>query len=99
MTLKWSYNIFKWLTTQRIPLYLRHYATSWKVAGSLPHESIDSIGLTLPAALTGLGSTEPVTEMSTRDVQGLRARKADLICEIVSHLQGWMDTFHHISQA
>jgi hypothetical protein len=49
-------------------LLLRHYAASRKVAGSSP-DKVDffKIDLFLPAALA-LGSTQPLTEMSTRNL-------------------------------
>jgi hypothetical protein len=51
-----------------IALCLRHYAASRKVASSSPNE-VDflKIYLILPAALA-LGSTQPLTEMSTRNL-------------------------------
>jgi hypothetical protein len=58
---------------------LRHYATSWKVAGSIPDEVM---GRTMV-----LGSTQSLTEMSSRKLPGGKrrpARKADnltAICE------------------
>jgi hypothetical protein len=64
--------------------WLRHYAISWKVAGSSPDEmDFFSICEILPA----LGSTQPLTEMSTRNLprgKGRPVRKADkltAICE------------------
>jgi hypothetical protein len=45
--------------------WLRHCATSRKVAGSIPDGVIDII---LPAVLWPLGSTQPLTEMSTRNI-------------------------------
>jgi hypothetical protein len=67
-----------------VPRYKYHargrYATSQNDAGSIPDEVIGffSIYLILPAALA-LGSTQPLTEMSTRNLPGGkgRARKAD----------------------
>jgi hypothetical protein len=74
-----------------------HYATSWKVAGSTP----DEVGFSLlnPSSDTmALGSTQPLTEMSTRNLpgggrdKGWPARKTDnltTICEpIVSQPYG-----------
>ena len=49
--------------------YLRHYATNWKVAGSIPNGVIgifhwhNSSGRTM-----ALGLTQPLTEMSTRNI-------------------------------
>jgi hypothetical protein len=67
--------------------WLRHYATSRKVAGSIPDEVIGFFNWPHPSSPTvALGSTELLTEMSTRNLlegKGRPARKADLtaICE------------------
>jgi hypothetical protein len=56
-------------------------------AGSIPHEVIEFFNRTNPASRTmALGSTQPLTEMSSRNLvggKGRLARKADLtaICE------------------
>jgi hypothetical protein len=49
-----------------------HYATSRKVAGSVPDEvtGFFSVYLILPAALWALGSALPLTEMSTTNLPG-----------------------------
>jgi hypothetical protein len=56
-----------------------HYATSRKVAGSIPDE-VDFFNLPNPSSHTMvMGSTQPLTEMSTRDHsrgKGRPARKA-----------------------
>jgi hypothetical protein len=50
--------------------WLRYYATSWKVAGSSPDE-VDFSNLPNPSSRTmALGSTQLLTEMSTRDLPG-----------------------------
>jgi hypothetical protein len=66
---------------------LRHYATSRKVAGSSPEE-VDIFNLPKPSSRTiALESTQPLTEMSTRNLPGVKERserKADnliAICE------------------
>jgi hypothetical protein len=67
----------------------RHYATSLKVAGSIPDELIEFIfSWPNPSSRpVALGSTQPLTEMSTRNFPGGKgrpARKADnltAICE------------------
>jgi hypothetical protein len=62
---------------------LRHYTTSWEVADSTP----DEVNCPNPSNRTmALGSTQPLKEMSTRNLPGGKrrpARKADLtaICE------------------
>jgi hypothetical protein len=49
--------------------WLRHCATSRKVAGSIPDGVIGIFHLQNPSGLTmALGSTQPVTEMSTRNI-------------------------------
>jgi hypothetical protein len=51
--------------------WLRHNTTSRKVAGLIPDEIIGffSVRLMLPAALV-LGSTQPLTELNTRNIPG-----------------------------
>jgi hypothetical protein len=68
---------------------LAHYATSWWVTGSNPDE-VDFFNLPNPTSHTmALGSTQPLTEMSTRNIPGGKgwlARKADnltVICELI----------------
>jgi hypothetical protein len=56
--------------------WLRHYATSRKVAGSNPDE-VDSFNLPNHSSRTmALGSTQPLTEMSTRNLPGGKGRLA-----------------------
>jgi hypothetical protein len=51
--------------------WLRHYATSRKVAGSIPDEVIIFFDWSnLSSRTMGLGSTQPLTEMSTRNLPG-----------------------------
>jgi hypothetical protein len=68
--------------------WLRHYATSQKVTGSSPDEVIGCLNSPNHSSCTmALGSTQPLTEMSTRNHPegiGRPARKADnltAICE------------------
>jgi hypothetical protein len=68
---------------------LRHYATSWKVASSIPDEVIEFFNLPNPSSRTiALGFTQLSTEMSTRNIpwgKGQPANKADnltAICEL-----------------
>jgi hypothetical protein len=57
--------------------WLRHYATSSKVAGSIPDEVIGFFNWPNPSSLTiALGSTQPLTEMSTRNLLGGKGRPA-----------------------
>jgi hypothetical protein len=65
-----------------------HYATIQKVAGSIPDEGIGFFDWPNPSSsIMALGSTQPLTEMSTRNLPGGKkqpARKADnptAICE------------------
>jgi hypothetical protein len=68
--------------------WLRHYATSWKVPGSIPDEVIEFFNWPNPSSrTTTLGSTQPLTATSTRNLHGGKGRpasKADnltAICE------------------
>ena len=48
---------------------LRHCATSWKVAGSIPDGVIEIFHVHNPSGrTTALGSTRPLTEMSARNI-------------------------------
>jgi hypothetical protein len=65
-----------------------HYAVSRNVAGSIPDEAIGFLIWRNPSILTmALGSTQPVVEMSTRNLPGRKEKpvpKADnltVICE------------------
>jgi hypothetical protein len=67
---------------------LTHYATSRKVAGSSPDEVNFFFNLPNPSSRTmALGSTQPLTEIGTRNLAGGKGRptrKADsltAICE------------------
>jgi hypothetical protein len=68
--------------------WLRHYATGREVTGSIPDEVIGFFNWSNPSNRTmALGSTQPLTEMSTKNLPGGKgrpARKADnltAICE------------------
>jgi hypothetical protein len=68
--------------------WLRHYATSRKVASSIPDEVIGFFSLPNPSSRTmTIGPTQPLIEMSTRNLpvgKERQARKADnltAICE------------------
>jgi hypothetical protein len=55
----------------------RHYASSRKVAGSIPDKIIRLINWPNPSSRTiTLGSTQPLTEMSTRNLPGGKGRSA-----------------------
>jgi hypothetical protein len=85
--------------TWELSSWLRHYATSRKVAGSIPDEVIGFFnGPNPPSRSMALWSTQPLTEMSTRNLPGgkvMPARKADnltAICEpIVKRKCGSLD--------
>jgi hypothetical protein len=71
---------------------LRHYATSQKVAGLIPSEFIGFLNWPNHSICTmALGLTQPLTEMSTRNLPGggvkeQPVRKADnltSICELI----------------
>jgi hypothetical protein len=52
--------------------WLRHYATSRKVAGSSPDEVIGFFNCPNPSSrIMALGSTQPPTEMSIRNILGI----------------------------
>jgi hypothetical protein len=70
--------------------WLRHYATSRKDTGSIPDEVIGFFNWTNPSSRTiALGSTQPPTELSTRNLprnKGRPVRKAEnlsAICEYI----------------
>jgi hypothetical protein len=55
--------------------WLRHYATIRKVAGSNPDEVTGFFNWPNPSSRTMvLGSTQPLTEMSTRNLSGSKGR-------------------------
>jgi hypothetical protein len=64
-------NFPKWMVLTLLQCsWLRHYATSRKVAGSSPDE-VDFCNLPDPSRRTAaLGSTQRLTEMSTRNLPG-----------------------------
>jgi hypothetical protein len=65
--------------------WLRHYATSPKVAGSIPDEVTEFFKCPNPLSRIALGSTQPLTESSTRNLPGAKGRlvrKADNLTAI-----------------
>jgi hypothetical protein len=57
--------------------WIRHYATSRKVTGSIPDEVIGFFNWPNPSSrTTALGSTQPLTEMSTRSLSRGKMRQA-----------------------
>jgi hypothetical protein len=59
------------LFTTRFCSWLTHYVTSRMVAGSIPDDIIGFINYPNPTSLTiALASTQPLTEMSTRNLPG-----------------------------
>jgi hypothetical protein len=52
------------------------YATSRKVAGSIPDEVIGFLNLSNPSRTMAKGSIQPLTEISTRDLPGGKGRPA-----------------------
>jgi hypothetical protein len=77
------------LDPDTIPVFaLRHDARSWKIGGSIPDEVIGFLNWPNPSSRTmALGSTRPLSEMSTRNLpegKGRPVPKADnftAICE------------------
>jgi hypothetical protein len=66
-----SYGGTRWRT------WLRHYVTRRKVAGSILDEVIEFFNWPIPSSRTmALGSTQPLTEMSTRNLLGGEGRPA-----------------------
>jgi hypothetical protein len=78
-------------TVQKDIRLLRHYATSLKLAGSIPDEVTGFLNWPNPSSRTmNLGSTHPLTEISTTNLpggKGQSARKDDrltAICEPIA---------------
>jgi hypothetical protein len=63
------------MTSQNIGSWLRHCATSRKVAGSIPDEVTEFFNCPNHSSRTmALGSTLPLTEMSIRNLPGGKGR-------------------------
>jgi hypothetical protein len=57
--------------------WLSYYATSLKVAGSIPDDVIEFFNWPNPSSRTmDLWSTKPLTEMSTKNLHGSKGRQA-----------------------
>jgi len=71
-TVLWGYGATMWRS------WLRHCATSWKVAGSIPDGANGIFHLLNPSGRTmALGFTQPLTEISTRNISwGVKAAGA-----------------------
>jgi hypothetical protein len=71
------YRRLNYLATRYSAVILQFYATSRKVAGSIPNEVTGFFQFTYPSsrAMT-LPSTRPLTEMSTRNLPGGKGRPA-----------------------
>jgi hypothetical protein len=58
-------------------IWFRHYATSQNVVGSIPDEIIGFLNWHNPSSRNvALVSTQPLTEMSTRNLPGSKGRPA-----------------------
>jgi hypothetical protein len=82
--------VLSWTVSSGWRSWLRHHATSRKVTGSIPHYIVGFFNCPNPSSRTmALGSTQPPTEMSTRNLRegkGQPARGTDnltAICESV----------------
>jgi hypothetical protein len=71
---------------QRRHSWLRHYAPSRKVAVSIPDKAVEFFNSPNPTSRTmALGSTKPLTEISTKNLPGGEGRsspKADNLTDI-----------------
>jgi hypothetical protein len=80
-------NALTWTRGTRWGSWLRHYATSRKVVGSNPDGATGIINLpNLSSRIVALGSTRPLTEISTRNLLGGRWRAASTSPPSVSQL-------------
>jgi hypothetical protein len=70
--------------------WLRHYATSRKVVRSIPDGVTGFFNVPNPSSRTmAMGSTQPLTEMSTRNLPGSKrrpARKADDLTDCLENV-------------
>ena len=83
-------NIYYCIFRSTLGEFLRHCATSRNVAGSIPDDVTGIFHLHNPSGRTmALGSTQPLTEMSTRNISwGLRrpVRRADNLTTFMCRL-------------
>jgi hypothetical protein len=76
--------------------WLRYYATNRRVAGSVPYEVIAFSNLPNPSSrIMALGSTQPLTEMSTRHLPVGKGRPARKTGNLTAHL--WADCLESAS--
>jgi hypothetical protein len=60
----------------RLKFFMRHYAASREYGDLIPHEVIEFFNLSNPSRRNmGLGSTQHITEMSTRIFPGVKGRR------------------------
>jgi hypothetical protein len=70
-------NLFYLAEEKWLLLTVKNYATSRKVVCSIPDEATGILNWPNPSSRTiALGSTEPLTEMSTRNFPGFKGRPA-----------------------
>jgi hypothetical protein len=75
MNFKVNYNMYKGLGDARQRTWLSQYATSRKVEGSIPDEVTGFLNwFDLSSRTMALGSTQPLTEMSNRNLPGGNGR-------------------------
>jgi hypothetical protein len=80
--------------------WLRHYATSREVVGSIPDEVIGFFNWPNPSSRTrALGSTQPLTEMSTRNIPGGKGRRVLInsppsVSRLFKHVAAWTSHNH-----
>jgi hypothetical protein len=74
----WHFSMLSYARGMRLRSWFRHYATIRKVAGSIPYEVIGFFSWpNLSTSTMALGSTQPLTEMRTRNIPEDKG-KADL---------------------
>jgi hypothetical protein len=67
----WQFIMYLCRCLEHAVVWLRHYATNRNVAGPIPDEVIGFFNEPNPTSRTMvMGSTQPLTEMSTRNLPG-----------------------------